>query len=80
MSEPGPLERSVIVDRRRGRHRLVGALVLASLSSSVVTTAIYLAYDRESEPIVESGKLVAECQRRGLVAERLYGQTEIFLP
>jgi L-ascorbate metabolism protein UlaG (beta-lactamase superfamily) len=39
-----------------------------------------IAYTETSEPIVESGKMVAECQRRGLAAERLYGQKEIFLP
>jgi L-ascorbate metabolism protein UlaG (beta-lactamase superfamily) len=39
-----------------------------------------IAYTDASEPIVESGKMVAECQRRGLAAERLYGQKEILLP
>ncbi len=37
-------------------------------------------YTPESEPIVESDKLVAECTRRGLVSERLFGQKEIHLP
>lgn len=36
-------------------------------------------YTPESEPIVESDKLVAECARRGLTAERLFGQKEILL-
>jgi L-ascorbate metabolism protein UlaG (beta-lactamase superfamily) len=39
-----------------------------------------IAYTETSEPIVESGKMVAECRRRGLTAERLYGQKEIVLP
>jgi L-ascorbate metabolism protein UlaG (beta-lactamase superfamily) len=34
-------------------------------------------YTAESRPIVESDKLVAECLRRGLASERLYGRKEI---
>lgn len=37
-------------------------------------------YTDESPPIVESTKLVDECRRRGLVAERLYGCKEFFRP
>jgi L-ascorbate metabolism protein UlaG (beta-lactamase superfamily) len=37
-------------------------------------------YTEESEPIVESNKMVAECLRRGLVAERLFGRKELLLP
>lgn len=37
-------------------------------------------YTEESEPIVESTRMVAECRRRGLVAERLFGQKELVLP
>ncbi len=36
-------------------------------------------YTEASRPIVESNKLVAECGKRGLVSERLYGHKEIFL-
>lgn len=36
-------------------------------------------YTEESRPIVESNKLVEECQRRGLASERLFGQKEIIL-
>jgi len=36
-------------------------------------------YTDESRPIVESNKLVDECRRRGLTAERLYLKKEIFL-
>ena len=36
-------------------------------------------YTPESRPIVESDRLVAECRRRGLVSERLFGRKEIFL-
>jgi L-ascorbate metabolism protein UlaG (beta-lactamase superfamily) len=38
-----------------------------------------LQYTRESVQIVESDKLVGECGRRGLEAERLYVSKEIFL-
>src|SRR5262249_38790994 len=38
-----------------------------------------LQYAPESVQIVESDKLIVECQRRGLAAERLYLHKEIFL-
>lgn len=34
-------------------------------------------YTEESQPIVESNKLVAECRRRGIESERLFGYKEI---
>ena len=36
-------------------------------------------YTAESKPIVESDKLVAECRRRGIESERLFGCKEIIL-
>jgi L-ascorbate metabolism protein UlaG (beta-lactamase superfamily) len=36
-------------------------------------------YTDESKPIVESNKLLAECARRGIIAERLFGEKEILL-
>lgn len=36
-------------------------------------------YTETSRPIVESDRLVAECRRRGIVAERLFGRYEMFL-
>jgi hypothetical protein len=36
-------------------------------------------YTEQSGPIVESNKLVAECRRRGIESERLFGHKEIFL-
>lgn len=36
-------------------------------------------YTAESKPIVESNKLLKECQERGIVAERLFGEKEILL-
>jgi L-ascorbate metabolism protein UlaG (beta-lactamase superfamily) len=36
-------------------------------------------YTAESHPIVESDKLVAECRRRGIESERLFGSQEIVI-
>ncbi|HMH05648.1 MAG TPA: MBL fold metallo-hydrolase [Terriglobales bacterium] len=36
-------------------------------------------YTEQSRPITESNKLVAECKRRGITAERLFGHKEIYL-
>jgi hypothetical protein len=36
-------------------------------------------YTDESKPIVESNRLVEECRRRGLVAERLFAKRELVL-
>jgi L-ascorbate metabolism protein UlaG (beta-lactamase superfamily) len=38
-----------------------------------------LKYTDESRPIIESNKLIRECQGRGLWAERLFGEKEILL-
>jgi L-ascorbate metabolism protein UlaG (beta-lactamase superfamily) len=38
-----------------------------------------LKYTAESRPIVESDRLVMECQRRGITAERLFGEKEILI-
>jgi hypothetical protein len=37
-------------------------------------------YSEQSNPIVQSNLLVEECRRRGIVAERLFGEKEILLP
>jgi L-ascorbate metabolism protein UlaG (beta-lactamase superfamily) len=34
-------------------------------------------YTEESKPIIQSDMLVAECAKRGIIAERLYGEKEI---
>lgn len=34
-------------------------------------------YTEESNPIIQSDKLIAECTSRGMIAERLYGEKEI---
>ncbi|HLJ28055.1 MAG TPA: MBL fold metallo-hydrolase [Candidatus Angelobacter sp.] len=36
-------------------------------------------YTAESRPIVESNRLIQECQKHGIVAERLFGEKEILL-
>jgi L-ascorbate metabolism protein UlaG (beta-lactamase superfamily) len=36
-------------------------------------------YTEESQPIIESNKLVAECHRRGIESERLFGYKELIL-
>ena len=38
-----------------------------------------LKYTTESRPIVHSDRLIAECRKRGIHAERLFGEREIFL-
>jgi len=39
-----------------------------------------LQYTNQSKPIVESDELVARCQARGIIAERLFGQKELIVP
>lgn len=36
-------------------------------------------YTKESRPIIESDRLIKECQRRGISAERLFGEKEILI-
>jgi len=36
-------------------------------------------YTEQSNPIIQSNRLIEECRRRGLVAERLFGEKEILL-
>jgi L-ascorbate metabolism protein UlaG (beta-lactamase superfamily) len=36
-------------------------------------------YTQQSRPIVESDRLIEACERRGLIAERLFGEKEILL-
>lgn len=38
-----------------------------------------LTYTPQSNPIIDSNALIAECRRRGIVAERLFGEKEILL-
>jgi hypothetical protein len=34
-------------------------------------------YTEESNPIIQSNKLVKQCQEKGIIAERLYGEKEL---
>ena len=43
-----------------------------------LTYALSIRYTDESPPIVHSNKLIAECQRRNILAERLFGSKECF--
>jgi hypothetical protein len=36
-------------------------------------------YSEESRPIVDSNRLIMECRKRGITAERLFGEKEILL-
>jgi hypothetical protein len=38
-----------------------------------------LKYTPESRPIMESNRLIDECRKRGICAERLFGEKEILL-
>ncbi len=44
-----------------------------------LTFLIAIQYTPESRPIIESDKVVRDCRERGIVAERMFGQKEIFL-
>jgi hypothetical protein len=37
-------------------------------------------YSEDSNPIIESNALLADCAAHGIVAERLFGEKEILLP
>ncbi|HEX7175428.1 MAG TPA: MBL fold metallo-hydrolase [Pyrinomonadaceae bacterium] len=64
-----------IVDRLRPRQ----VYVYAMGQEPWLTFLTSIHYTEESRPIIESGRLVAECRGRGIEAERLYGRKEILL-
>ena len=37
-------------------------------------------YTEESNPIIQSNRLIEVCRNRGIIAERLFGEKELFLP
>jgi L-ascorbate metabolism protein UlaG (beta-lactamase superfamily) len=37
-------------------------------------------YNEKSNPIIQSNRLIETCRKRGITAERLFGEKEIFLP
>jgi hypothetical protein len=55
------------------------AYVYAMGQEPWLTYLTSIVYTEESQPIIESNKLVAECQRRGIESERLFGYKEIIL-
>ena len=64
-----------IVDRFKCREVYVYAMGQEPWLNYVMS----LKYTEQSRPIIESNKLIKECQRRGIYAERLYGEKEILL-
>lgn len=44
-----------------------------------LTFIVAIQYTSESRPIIESNRLVKQCQDRGIVSERLFGRKEILL-
>jgi L-ascorbate metabolism protein UlaG (beta-lactamase superfamily) len=64
-----------IVQRLRPRQ----VYVYAMGQEPWLTYLTSIQYTDTSRPIVESNRLVEECLRQGLIAERLYGHKEIFL-
>lgn len=64
-----------LVERVRCRQ----AYVYAMGQEPWLTHIMSLKYDADSIQIIESDKLVETCRGRGITAERLFGQKEIFL-
>jgi L-ascorbate metabolism protein UlaG (beta-lactamase superfamily) len=64
-----------IVERLRPRQ----VYVYAMGQEPWLTYLTSIQYTDTSRPIVESNKLIEECSKQGLIAERLYGHKEIFL-
>ena len=64
-----------IVDRFRCREVYVYAMGQEPWLNHVMS----IKYTSQSRPILESDRLIAECQSRGIIAERLYGEKEILI-
>ena len=41
-----------------------------------LTYALSLKYTEESNPIIDSNKLIADCHSRGIISERFFGHKE----
>jgi L-ascorbate metabolism protein UlaG (beta-lactamase superfamily) len=86
-----PLSRSMDQSRRLdGSDHRKGMEIINQLNPAQVyvyamgqepwlTFLTSIQYTDESRPIVESNKLVAECQGRGITSERLFGHKEVIL-
>lgn len=55
------------------------AYVYAMGQEPWLTYLTSIVYTEQSQPIIESNKLVAECHQRGIESERLFGHKEIIL-
>ncbi|HEX3229180.1 MAG TPA: MBL fold metallo-hydrolase [Pyrinomonadaceae bacterium] len=64
-----------IIDCLRPRR----AYVYAMGQEPWLTYLTSICYTEESQPIIESNKLVAECRSRGIESERLFGYKEIMI-
>jgi L-ascorbate metabolism protein UlaG (beta-lactamase superfamily) len=64
-----------IIDRFHPQHMFVYAMGQEPWLKYLTS----IEYTEQSPPIIESNKLLDECRRRGLMAERLYGKKEIVL-
>jgi L-ascorbate metabolism protein UlaG (beta-lactamase superfamily) len=61
------------------RFRCKDVYVYAMGQEPWLNHVMSIKYTEESRPIVESNKLVRECQSRNIVAERLFGEKEILV-
>jgi hypothetical protein len=64
-----------IVNRLSAKH----VYIYAMGQEPWLTFLTSVEYTAKSRPIIESDKVVAECNGRGITSERLFGQKEIFL-
>jgi L-ascorbate metabolism protein UlaG (beta-lactamase superfamily) len=62
------------------RFRCKYAYVYAMGQEPWLNHVMSIKYSSESRPITESTRLVEECRKQGLEAERLFGEKEILLP
>jgi L-ascorbate metabolism protein UlaG (beta-lactamase superfamily) len=62
-----------------GRFGCSSVFVYAMGQEPWLNYVMSIKYTDESRPIVESNKLIRECKERGICAERLFGEREIFL-
>jgi L-ascorbate metabolism protein UlaG (beta-lactamase superfamily) len=87
----GPLERAMDHSRRLSGsdyeqaraivHQFNGkqVYVYAMGQEPWLNYVMSIKYTEQSRPIIESNKLIEECQARGVVAERLFGEKEILI-
>jgi L-ascorbate metabolism protein UlaG (beta-lactamase superfamily) len=64
-----------IVDELKPKEIYVYAMGLEPWLGHITS----IKYTEESNPIIASNKLIADCRQRGLASERLFGEREMFL-